>query len=707
MAASVTPVVGSPRGTTRTGAADRCAESADLLPLRGHRVDVQALRGVAVLLVVLYHARVLAPGGFVGVDVFFVISGFVIGRQLVAELVDTGSVSFRAFSSRRVHRLLPALAVMLVVVLLAAPLLAPIGAGEVTSRTGAAAAVFGANLFLQVSTSASYFAADAEWNPLLHTWSLSVEEQFYLLVPVLLWLLWRAGSAATRSLRRLRTGVVVLLVGSLSLCVLTTYAGGGDASRFAFFSPFTRAWEFAAGLALVVLPRRWLAGRSGRTASVAVGLAFIAAAAIGFSDATTFPGVAAAVPVVGTVLVLYGGTAGTTGTAGAGADRGTAARWAVGPLARLGDVSYGWYLWHWPLIVFAAAFWPTAGSVPLVLAAALSLGLAWASTRWIDGAGRLGRRRDGVATVRLAAVCIAAPIVAAMLAVPLTRLADGRVDHLRPPSEHAGMRQGCNGVTPLPARDPATCRWGDEGGGASVVLVGDSNADHLSETLIGAAGAADASLWIATMAGCPMSDVVVDAAWSDDGGRACRRFVDGAVAELVERPPDTVVIANATDKYLFSDEVVLIDPRTGDSADTSDERQQLLADGLERTSSRLSAAGIRVVVVEVVPKPMWQDVDFDTDDCSNLLLLVDPGRCATPSFDVADHTTEAQQSERRAAGATGAETWDLGGALCPGGRCNSTPGQPSRWIDPDHISVAAAESLAPVAARLLGDPRSP
>lgn len=668
--------------------------TAALAPLTGHRPDVQVLRGVAVLLVVLYHARVVVPGGFVGVDVFFVISGFVIGRILVARLGATDGVAFRSFFDRRVRRLLPALAVTLSVVVLAAPLLAPIGAERVTTATAGAAALSVANLYLWATTSAGYFAADAEWNPLLHTWSLSLEEQFYLVVPFLLALVWRLGRRRASPLRWLRLVVAVLFAGSFAWCVAATSSGPAG-MRLAFYWPFTRAWEFAAGLALVLLPAGWTGGVWARRGSAVLGAALIAYAAFSFSGTTVFPGVAATVPVLGTVLVLWAGTA---------AGRSTVTSRPARPLAVLGDLSYGWYLWHWPLIVFAAAFWPTAGRLPLVVAAAVSLLPAWVSTRWIDG-----RRWTGVPSVRrstvaLVAVCIAAPLGASMLSARLATTIDQRpaVAAARAPTDHVGMRNGCNDRVPLQERDEPGCTWGDPGSGASVVLVGDSNADHFSETLVGAAADTGSHLRVATTAGCPMADVVVDAAWFDDDGATCRAQVVGTVEALVSSPPDVVVIANATDKYLASEEVVLVDPGTGARAVSRADRGRLVEQGLRRVVERLVAAGSEVVVIEVVPKPVWAGVDLEVDRCSALLLLVGPQRCAVPAFDVAEQTIAAQRLERRAARSGGARTWDFGAELCPEQRCDPSPGAAPSWIEPEHISVAAAESLVPVAGASLG-----
>jgi peptidoglycan/LPS O-acetylase OafA/YrhL len=171
----------------------------------GRRGDIQGLRAVAVLLVVIYHADLGLSGGFVGVDVFFVISGYVITRMLTTELGRTNRVSLGRFYLRRIRRLLPALGLMLTVVMLASSLLSPIGGQQITARTGAAAALFNANTYLIRFGGAGYFDVDANVNALLHTWSLAVEEQFYFVFPATLFAAWALGRRVTR----LGTGATV------------------------------------------------------------------------------------------------------------------------------------------------------------------------------------------------------------------------------------------------------------------------------------------------------------------------------------------------------------------------------------------------------------------------------------------------------------------------------------------------------------------
>jgi peptidoglycan/LPS O-acetylase OafA/YrhL len=308
-----------------------------------HRADIQGLRAVAVLLVVLAHAGVgFAAGGFVGVDVFFVLSGFLITGLLLAEARKHGSVSLVDFYVRRARRILPAAALALVATDAAALFLLNFvrAHGAVVDSLNAAA--FAAN-FHFAATGVDYFARQSPPSPILHFWSLSVEEQFYLVWPLLLSLaLFRA-----RGLRRPLCVVTVLAGASLGWSIHQTRA----APTVAYFSPFTRAWELGLGAVLAVA-----AATLERTPAAVrlvlgwTGLAAVACSAALFSNGTPFPGAFALVPTVGTALAIVAGM-------GSRSSRFSVGRvLALQPLCIVGDRSYAFYLWHWPVLIIAAEY---------------------------------------------------------------------------------------------------------------------------------------------------------------------------------------------------------------------------------------------------------------------------------------------------------------------------------------------------------------
>ena len=314
----------------------------------GFRPDIEGLRAIAVVLVVLFHADI-GPfsGGYIGVDVFFVVSGFLITSLLLAEVARTGTIHLPSFWARRARRLLPASALVVVVTLVVARLwYDPLLLGDV-ERDALAAAGFGVNVVFAYRAThggGGYFDADLAKSPLLHFWSLAVEEQFYLVWPLLIWFL-------ARTARRLRSDLqVVMLViwlGSFLACIALT----DHTQPWAFYSLPTRAWELMSGavLAVSIGSVRRMRRRLGSILT-AIGIVTIIAAALVDDSATSFPGIAALAPVLGTVLIL-------AGCSGRAASIGLGRLLGARPLVWIGQRSYALYLWHWPALVLAAAKW--------------------------------------------------------------------------------------------------------------------------------------------------------------------------------------------------------------------------------------------------------------------------------------------------------------------------------------------------------------
>ncbi len=329
---------------------------------------------MAVLLVVFYHANVpRLTGGFVGVDVFFVISGFVITGLLLRERQRTGGTSILNFYPRRLRRILPAATFVILVTVIASYLLLGFVSGNAVANDGRWAAVFLSNFhFEEVGT--NYFTAKLPPSPLQNFWSLSVEEQFYFVYPTFFLLIARLKGRLSQQ-TKLAIVLVVVIAVSYWFSVAQTVAQ----PTAAYFSPFTRAWELALG-ALVAVGTPWLKNMATLGAAMLtwVGLAAIAVGAFAFTTQTPYPGSLVAIPVFGAALVIAGGVAAPR----LGAER----LLGLGPFQWFGKRSYSLYLWHWPILIIAAeharkSALPLADNLLLIL---LAIVISMASYRMVE-----------------------------------------------------------------------------------------------------------------------------------------------------------------------------------------------------------------------------------------------------------------------------------------------------------------------------------
>lgn len=642
------------------------------------------------LLVVGFHVREWIPGGFIGVDVFFVVSGFVIATLLTRQVRTSGSVSVRDFFARRVRRLLPMLAVTLSVTsLLGVALLSPLGASAVTSKTSIAAALLNANTFLSRQAD-DYFALQPSANALLHTWSLSVEEQFYLVLPFLV----VAGLAIRRRSTLVRPGLVtaasvVLAGGSFALFVVFS-SGGPEAvssrlsvsspEALAFYASPLRAWEFLVGVVVALgasRVQRW--SPLLRTVVGAGGLVAIVASAALFSELRA-AGPLMLVPVLGAAGVLAAGVGGRSAVSGLLSRPGIVA---------LGDLSYGWYLFHWPLIVFAES---NTGSVWVVLVAvAMSLWLAVVAKRIVEDRFRYDDRWRGGRAVALAATCVAVPVLAGLVAlvadraVPVTELQAAGAQHV----DSAECNRGLSEFVPL---DAEQCTWSVPRSEGTILLIGDSHASMWSEGLIAAGNDLGHDVSVATMSGCPMVGETVRLAEGREDHR-CQEFVDRSIEEIRELRPDLVVLATASTGVLGSDGRDAWQRQDGTWTTDLDEVEAIWERGLGSTLEQMTSAGVPVLVVHDVP---YHEVT--TSSCGRALFLLAPSSCSSerPLEDVEGDRARSLALEDRLDDASElVSTVDPIPWLCPGGRCTTFLDGAWMYRDGDHLSVAAARELTP------------
>lgn len=510
----------------------RTGNAAQDPPSLPYRPDVDGLRALAVSLVVCFHAfPTLVPGGFVGVDVFFVISGYLISA-IVAKQVKSGNFSLFHFYARRILRIFPALLLVLVFCLVASWALLVSHEFRRLGSQVAAGAGFVSNF--QFWLEAGYFDSSAHAKPLLHLWSLAVEEQFYIVWPCML--------AVT--LRRRWPKVSVLLVLSLASLAYAQYAVLVDPVA-AFYSPLSRMWEFLLGAMLAVqLPaardRPPLLDRALSGLLAWLGLVLIVGAGLLIHQHQPFPGLLAVLPALGAALLIAAGPAAKL----------NAALLSSPIMVLLGRISYPLYLWHWPLLVFVRiALGHEPGRIARMMIVLTSLVLAWLSWRWLERG--LQRQPAAVAVPGLAAACVVAGALG--LGVWAGMLAPRNAD----PSLDAALAAAADwtfpkGLTPVTVAGITVCQVG-AGGPPKVMWLGDSHVQQYAPRLVALAAAgrlAAASSQIATSAGCPPIPGVFE---DGPSHRDCARYRDAALRHLFSGPAEHVVIGACWTCY-FLDE---------------------------------------------------------------------------------------------------------------------------------------------------------
>jgi peptidoglycan/LPS O-acetylase OafA/YrhL len=669
-------------------------------PLRhGRRADIQGLRAVAVLLVVAYHADLPIRGGFVGVDVFFVISGYVIAAMLLRQGAARSGIGFATFYARRMRRLLPALAVAVVATsALSVLLLSPLGPQQATGRTGIAAATFSANVQLLRVGGAGYFDLASNTNALLHTWSLSVEEQFYLVFPaafLVVWIVARRlgrGGSATRPAAAL---VLLATLASFALSCLTTYHPSDRlGSAFAFYMAPSRAWEFGVGVLLALAAGRL--ARIGRRLALAAGVAgmmLIGAGAFAISTETSFPGLAALLPVLGTALVIAGGSGPPSTSA-----QGVTALLSLRPAVWVGDVSYGWYLWHWPLIVFAAAWWPGDGRV-LAVSALVSLAPTWISYRWVEAPIRANDRLVGWRVVPLVVACLVLPIAASgglLVANRVLERSDQVTSFASATRLHTDVDRGCSVVRLDLDALPSACTWAVDDSIGTAFLLGDSTAGHFTEPVTEAGNRLGLDVVVATWPGCAFLSGVerVSTVSAFDGGE-CADRVEQVLDGLVEEPPALVVLSSSATERIQDPTEHLRDRKSGAVATTPKAKAELWEQGLATAVDRLTEAGIPTLVVQTAPQFTGAfGTDWSARACPAVKILRSAcGQSRDRAAVEAERALAVGAQDRAVAGSPLAATLDLIDEICSPTRCSTERRGTPTYRDAIHLTVDGARRL--------------
>ncbi len=467
-----------------------------------YKPEIDGLRAIAVLAVVAYHAGWTVRAGFVGVDVFFVISGYLITKLLHDELRATGRIDFANFYARRARRILPALFVVVAATLASAVAWMPPAELADTAKAAAAAFVFSANVFFSASTD-GYFDPDPQQNPLLHLWSLGVEEQFYIVWPVVL------------ILARKRPVVALSILAALSFLLAEFLLWQGN-QQVAFYQMPTRAWELALGGLVAMRPvtfPRW---------ATWAGAVLVVASC--FPTLAHFPGIGAMPAVLASAMLLAGIQQGHK-----------IAPLAWKPMVWIGLISYSLYLWHWPLLVLGKG-------LPPMLAVCLSIAAAAFTYRYIETPFRHGLKLPPAKTVAVAAGVLGLSTAIAWALAPVIH-----VDRNTAPSIYAA---GCDSF--LANDDLNPCEFGDRQSRQVVVIVGDSVAMQWFPAIY--PPLKNRRLIVLTKSSCPMIDVTVYNARINRDYVVCDTWREKALQFIEATKPESVIVGSSNDYPLTESE---------------------------------------------------------------------------------------------------------------------------------------------------------
>lgn len=645
------------------------------------RPDIEGLRALAVGGVIAFHFGMSdLPGGFIGVDIFFVISGYLITRHLMQEIGRTGTVDLWRFYGRRARRLLPAALLVIAATLAAGYFILSPSEQQLYAKGALFASSYVINLWL-LRWSFDYFAADAATNPFLHFWSLSVEEQFYLLWPALLLLVARLRP----DLRGLATFLGIAALLSFVACVWMTAVS----QPWAFYFSPLRAWEFAVGgLVSLAAAGRWAAGFRLAPAMGWAGLGLICLAYLAVSETDPFPGVIAAIPVLGTALLLLSGARPSS--------RSPAALLSLPPLQWIGKLSYSLYLWHWPVIVFATILVPDLSLGDRLACLALTVILSLASYHLVENPLRL----NGWLSARVSRSLGLAMVLTALgvtLSYGTARLAAQGVDanqrfiidSAARSSTARELSTGC--VLEREGVVPHRCLLGDKDGERTLVLFGDSHADHWSTPLAEVARREGWKLVTYMKSSCPAAGVET---WNSVMARQyaeCDAWRERALKEIAALKPDMVVVSQYSYSY--------VDNRINDTLEHLVERDDW-RDGLKATIATLRQSAPEVVLLRDVPVHKEY-----LDKCVGRALWQgrSPAVCDTARGEAIDEQVFASES-MAISGMKGVRAVDMTDLFCNATSCPAMIDGKLTFRDRHHIATPFAASLAaPLGRALFGN----
>jgi peptidoglycan/LPS O-acetylase OafA/YrhL len=637
--------------------------------------ELQGLRAIAILLVVIYHAQHRRlPGGYIGVDVFFVISGFLITGLLAREAEATGTVHLARFYARRARRLLPAAMLVLIATVVMARLTSSPLELKMFGSVAMATALYVSNFWFAHLATDYLRAGEASTNTLLHYWSLCVEEQFYLLWPALiLLLLW-----AFRKSRRVDSVLITGLLGVGIVSLITSIVVTKVNHPWGFFGTPARAWEFAfGGVTALIVGRRGSGSAGFASAIAAIGIACVVSAAFLFDEQTSVPGFAALLPVVGTCFVLAISTR-ELGTPVTSFLR-------TRPLQILGDLSYSWYLWHWPVMLLLRDRGDEASLTPGAAGAVISLGLAWLTFQLIERPVReykplVARSRLSIAGgLLLAAVGACAGLVVRQSAVAALKLPAQRRYQAALEDVTRVYADGCHAT--FLAVTLLDCVYGRTSSDSTMMLIGDSHAAQWFPAAEAVALRRGWRLVSLTKSACPPFAFQPFDHTLGRGYFECTAWQERVLQRVAQLRPALVILALSADYDLH---------------EGGNEKAPLQI-GLWRSGVRQTLRRLRPVVGSLV---LLRDTPVLSESAPKCLARAEwlgkdkVTACAFSPVGAPSRITEEIAVEEVERSGT-AEVVDMGSAICPRRRCGDERIGLVLFLDHHHMTATFSRTLAP------------
>ncbi|GAA2144391.1 acyltransferase family protein [Glycomyces algeriensis] len=675
----------------------------------GFRPDIQGLRAIAVILVLLSHAGFgFAAGGYVGVDVFFVLSGFLITSLLIKEAFGTGKISLGGFYARRARRILPAASLVTIATVLGAWLWFPVTRLEAVMQDAFTVIVYAVNYRL-IAEETEYLNADQMPTPFQQFWSLAVEEQFYLVWPLLLiGLMFLAGRSPRKLVSTGLAACAAIFAISLILSVFVTE----QSQPTAYYAAHTRAWELAAGAILALTLPTWRKTPKALAWILGIaGLAMVVAAGVMYTEDTAFPGYTALLPVAGTMLVLIAGSTRSGHPVGS--------LLSTGPFQFFGKISYSLYLWHWPILILiplAVDAEPTVGLNVVLLIAAV--GIAQLTYQYVEEPLRKSRSIQAsnmwglVTGVVCSVLCIAMVVMMTVgfakvppedeppvdleaveeaedLSEIEMRLQEGlsvtsTPDDLEPSLTSAGADtpaiygDDCH-LDSETVEPPSECAYGDTESGTVVVLMGDSHAAQWFPALEPLAEAQGWKLLSRTKSSCGPADITPYNSILEREYTECDQWRDSVISEIEEIEPAMVILSGEDSPSL---------------ADGEDSSPEAWAEAWTSTLGRITAAAGQTVTLTDTPRSPTGDsipecISIHQDEVQECVL--DRAEAVDDSGNREAAMGVAQES--------GATVIDTVGWFCISGQCPVITGSTLIYRDSHHMSTPYSRSLS----TLLGD----